>query len=375
MPENNYFSPNKKFRKFARLRDPWRKFVLSTKARLGYLGRPKIVAYRAYGNQEYICVRGHVIEDKGMSPPRPNDSIWKNMLAMLKRFLNETLPHVALRIQIGNQVKEIQTNEKGYFQVQISNPQLECGWHQGEISLVKPSPEDQANIQTNFSILIPHPTSYGVISDIDDTFLVSHATRYFKKIWLLLSRNAHTRKPFEGIVQFYQALHEGMIASQPHPFFYVSSSEWNLYDFIREFCRFQQMPDGVFLLKDLKVKLSDFWRSGGGDHSHKVHKIREILKTYPDYPFILIGDNGQQDPENYRRIAQEFSSQIKLIYIRNVRRKRASYVEKMREELEATGVETFLFEHSRELWTHAFEKNLLGTSTEKVFTRKHRSQK
>ena len=39
---------------------------------------------------------------------------------------------------------------------------------------------------------------------------------------------------------------------------------------------------------------------------------------YPELPFILIGDSGEEDPEVYHQIAQEAPNQILAIYIRNV---------------------------------------------------------
>ncbi|ULT45467.1 hypothetical protein KRR40_20705 [Niabella defluvii] len=50
----------------------------------------------------------------------------------------------------------------------------------------------------------------------------------------MLTRNAHSRKPFDGVVAHYRALQLAQTTSdRPNPFFYVSSSEWNLYDFIK----------------------------------------------------------------------------------------------------------------------------------------------
>ena len=47
-------------------------------------------------------------------------------------------------------------------------------------------------------------------------------------------------------------------------------------------------------------------------------QIRNILTTYPELPFILVGDSGQDDPEIYESIVREFPNQILACYIRDV---------------------------------------------------------
>jgi phosphatidate phosphatase APP1 len=63
------------------------------------------------------------------------------------------------------------------------------------------------------------------------------------------------------VVNHYQLLAtSGQITNNSNPFFYVSGSEWNLYDFIVEFFRINNLPKGVFLLNQLKA-FSQFWKS------------------------------------------------------------------------------------------------------------------
>ncbi|WP_300464993.1 App1 family protein [Desulfobacula sp.] len=50
----------------------------------------------------------------------------------------------------------------------------------------------------------------------------------------------------------------------------------------------------------------------------KMAQIRTLLKHFPERKFILIGDNGEKDPEVYRRIQKAFPYQIQEIRIRVV---------------------------------------------------------
>src|SRR5690606_25075411 len=110
----------------------------------------------------------------------------------------------------------------------------------------------------------PHEGNFGFISDIDDTFLVSHTRNAFKKLYILLFRNVNDRKIFESAVPHYQALSTAgrSQGEERNAFFYVSSSEWNLYRFIVDFTKLHELPRAVLLLKDIKTSLFDFFVSG-----------------------------------------------------------------------------------------------------------------
>jgi phosphatidate phosphatase APP1 len=42
------------------------------------------------------------------------------------------------------------------------------------------------------------------------------------------------------------------------------------------------------------------------------------LKTYPNLPFILIGDSGQRDHAIYQRVNEDYPGRILAIYLRDV---------------------------------------------------------
>ncbi len=121
--------------------------------------------------------------------------------------------------------------------------------------------------------------------------------------------------PFAGVATFYRVLLAGTAAE--NPIFYVSSSEWNLYDFLEDFCKTQGIPKGPFLLQDLKTSLWKLLKSGGGTHMHKVEKIRHLLELFP-LNFILIGDSGQRDAFLYAQVIKEYPGRIQVAYIRDV---------------------------------------------------------
>ena len=160
--------------------------------------------------------------------------------------------------------------------------------------------------------LVPHGAGFGVISDLDDTVVRSSATNVLKMAWIVVRNNAHTRLPFEGVAAFYRALHRGDDEESSNPIFYVSSSPWNIYDVLEDFLDVHGVPPGPLFLKDWSPTVL------GKPQDHKLGVIRRLLDTYPDLPFVLIGDSGEEDPEIYLQTVRERPGRIRAVYIRDV---------------------------------------------------------
>lgn len=322
------------------------------KSRFRYVDYPFLLAYRGFGNKHEFFVQGHVFRGMALSRPRRRFSIWKNFIALIKMFLVRTVPDTTVKLSFGGRDYFAKTNESGFFEFHMKDHQLENGWHKIPLMLDEELVEGQEEVKLEVEVMVRYDFEYGLISDIDDTFLVSHVTKGLRKIYLLLTKNSETRKPFKGVVQFYNLLRSG-VSHKENPFFYVSSSEWNLYDFLIRFCKFHNLPKGVLQLKEIKDHFMDFFGSGYGNHDHKRIKIERILTMYPDRQFILLGDNGQHDPYIYLQIAEAYPRQVKGIYIRAVKKSHRKKVNEVFEKIDATAIPNLQFKHSAEAEEHA----------------------
>ncbi|NJO87235.1 MAG: App1 family protein [Lewinella sp.] len=128
-------------------------------------------------------------------------------------------------------------------------------------------------------------------------------------------QNAGNRRAFAKVAEFYQALQLGPEQTAQNPFFYLSNSPWNLHDLLEDFLLLNELPAGPMLLRDFGLRYNDQPTKFKG---HKVEMLRRILTTYPQLPFILLGDSGEHDTDIYLTAAQEFPRQILHIYIRDV---------------------------------------------------------
>ena len=277
----------------------------------------QIVGYRGYGTAERSLVLGRVLQNEGIRAPQASQSRWRNLLASLRRIESDPLPFARVRARVGagdQRYEEIVADDEGFVRhwLAAGSPAGVHGWHSVSLDLV--DPPNAVPVRASAQVLTPAATArFGVVSDMDDTVLQSEVTSFLRAARIVLLENALTRLPFPGVAAFYRALERGATGADANPIFYVSSSPWNLYDVIDGFLEAQRIPTGPLLLRD--------WDLGRLSERHARHKsvvIREIFDTYPDMPFLLVGDSGQEDPEIYADLVRERPGRIKAVYIRNV---------------------------------------------------------
>ena len=208
-------------------------------------------------------------------------------------------------------------------------------------------------------LFVPHSTQYGFISDIDDTVLVSHSARTGKKLRVLFTKNPRSRKTFSDVVKFYNLLALSHTTPETlNPFFYVSSSEWNLYDNLNEFFKFNDLPKGAFLLNQIK-KWYQLFKTGASKHEGKLVRTKRIFDAFPKQRFVLLGDNSQKDPEIYMALANKYPEKVVAIYIRNISPEKEVFAANILANVEDKTIETCLFKHTDEAILHARATGLI----------------
>lgn len=299
---------------------------LSLKYNLGWLDIPRIVPFIGYSTGTDTYIQGEVVENMGIARPEEGQSGWQNFIAMIKRYLADEFPGVEVEVNFAGLRQIAVTNKFGVFTCHFkhdSNILNGAVWQKAYFKLIKNIHPEQSKIPIEGEIMVVKTkTQFGIISDIDDTIMVSYATNKFMKLRLMLMNNAFTRMPFEGVSAFYQSLQLGSAFNVYNPLFYLSNSEWNLYDLIHEFIEFNRIPKGPMLLREMAIHVLRPWKLREYNRNHKLEKLRHLLTVYRNLKFILIGDSGQHDPLIYSQIVKEFPGRILAIYIRDLGLKR-----------------------------------------------------
>lgn len=310
--------------------------------------------YRGYANERKIMVFGHVFEKDAPDVFKLDKKWYKHAWQVLRIFRIKTESNASVVFKFRNLEVKTKTLDDGHFRMMIPyEDDIEPGWHNFKVKVI----DDESRQEEVGEFVKPYPGEYGVISDIDDTFLVSHSGNIFKKLYVMLTRNVNKRKVFDNVVEHYRLLNQlgRKERSKNNAFFYVSSSEWNLYNFIIQFTEIHQFPKAVLKLKEIKSGLRDFLNTGGGDHNHKFFKIRHIVEFYPELHFILLGDDSQQDPYIYRDISKIFPQNISTIYIRQTQKRKKEKVKQILLEMNMSGFKTCYFKDSSEAMKHSLD--------------------
>jgi phosphatidate phosphatase APP1 len=332
------------------------------KRRLRFYDPLQIVPYRSYGTPNRLYVKGRVLEDKVIGRYKDKDTVLDNLLNMYKRFESDEVPGAEIHVSFEEKENKVHTDEEGYFVLNLVPAQpviTEKLWHELDLVLVNAPIPFQKNISAKAQILIPPADAeYGIISDIDDTVIHTGALHHFAMARTVFLNNAKTRMPFAGVTEFYKALQLGRNGKRNNPFFYVSSSPWNMYDLLQDFLDLNEIPAGPLLLRDFGFREKLF--GGSGHHGHKMKEIEQILVTYPELNFVLVGDSGQEDPVIYREVVRKFPGRILAIYIRDVqmadREKIAIDISK---ELGNKKVEMIIMDNTVEAADHAAKAGLI----------------
>ncbi|WP_188048727.1 App1 family protein [Flavobacterium sp. GP15] len=314
--------------------------------------KPILKLYRGYANEQELIVMGHVFKPTTTEEYNFQKKKFKNARSIIRLFRIKTQSNADVYLNHCNTKIHTKTLKDGYFKFCVPLDQNNAyGWIDYEVSIIY----NKEVISTTESYIRPHKGNLGIISDIDDTFLISHTKSPLKKLYILLFKNIDKRKVYTDVVTHYQALSTAKRDNKDefNVFFYVSSSEWNLYYFIKKFTQIHNLPKAVLLLKDIKTSLKDFLWTGRGDHNHKFEKVKHLLEFYPNLQYILLGDDSQQDAFLYEAICKIFPVTVKAVYIRQTGSVKKEKVITVLKNLETLDVAVCYFKDSSEAIAHS----------------------
>lgn len=278
--------------------------------------------YGGYASEDRFYLKGRVLENEGIFLDE-NQSRIRTLIDNFKRFESDEIPGARVKVKVRDRVFEVFTDNEGYFEIDEKwNSPLspkENRWIDVHAQLVDTVGVASEAIAAKGELFFPSRNAdFGVISDVDDTVLQTHATSRFKLKMMYVSffKDPYERLPMDNVDKLYKELEKGKNGKRENPIFYVSNSPWNLFDNISTFLEVNKFPKGPVLLRDAGIHLLKHSDLTWG---HKMQSISHILKTYSDLPFIMLGDTASKDADHYLDLAKEFEGRIKAIYIRHTR--------------------------------------------------------
>jgi phosphatidate phosphatase APP1 len=262
--------------------------------------RPVITAYTGYGAPGWARVMARVVLTPGHRQRKKLEKVrgWRS-------FTSSPVTNTVVRIQIGETVTETRTDRSGYVDCRVKGD-LEPGW--GKVRLFT---DGAAPAEAPIRVVDPD-CKLGVISDIDDTVMVTALPRPLLAAWNTFVLDEHARNAVPGMAVLYERL---VNAHAGTPVFYLSTGAWNVAPTLNRFLSRHLYPAGPLLLTDWGPTADRWFRSG---QEHKRNTLRRLAAEFPHIKWLLIGDDGQHDQEIYSEFAHSHPENVAAVAIRRL---------------------------------------------------------
>ncbi|TFD64108.1 App1 family protein [Cryobacterium sp. Hh38] len=275
--------------------------------RRGY--RPTVIPYSGYGSTGWVRILCRVLLAKPDKPEkrqkRPRADGRDAGIRGWRSFTSVPVNDVTVTIEIDGQTHHVQADRGGVVDTVVP-VSLPPGWH-------------VARLHTEFSdvqhapIFIVAPTvGYGVVSDVDDTVMVTTLPRPLLAAWNTFVLDEHARVPTPGMAVFLERLASFTPGA---PVIYLSTGAWNVAPTLSRFLSRNLYPAGALLLTDWGPTHDRWFRSGS---AHKRDNLRRLAEQFPQIRWILIGDDGQHDEAIYSDFQRDYPGSVAAVAIRQL---------------------------------------------------------
>jgi len=263
--------------------------------------RPRVLAYTGYGADGWVRVLARVL----LTPPGTRRRDVEDGRGW-RRFMSAGVADVAVTVEVGGRTHQVRSGRGGFLDLHLA-ADLPAGWASARLSAAGSPPSDAP-------LRIVGPAArLGVVSDIDDTVVITALPRPLLAFWNTFVRREASRRPVPGMAQLYAEL---LGQDDDAVIVYLSTGAWNTAPALSGFLDRHGYPAGPLLMTDWGPTAEGWFRSGQG---HKRTELRRLLTELPSLGWILVGDDGQHDPDLYGEAATAaVAGRVRLIAIRQL---------------------------------------------------------
>jgi phosphatidate phosphatase APP1 len=291
----------------ARIEDAFHDFRAKRARKRGYLST--VVPYTGYGSPTWVRVLGRVVLAKEPKPGSRADRKNRKRVESIRGWRSFTSVPVndeTVTIEVNGTTNEVRPDRGGVIDT-VLPVKLTPGWH-----TVRMRTADGIGVAEAPVFIVDPATRFGVISDIDDTVMVTALPRPLLAAWNTFVLNEHARVPTPGMA----VLLERLAAAQPGtPVIYLSTGAWNVAPTITRFLSRNLFPAGPLLLTDWGPTHDRWFRSG---REHKELNLARLAGEFPNLRWLLVGDDGQHDETIYKEFATLHPENVAAVAIRQL---------------------------------------------------------
>jgi len=305
-PQQQPVSGSQVFRLAHLVSDTVNRFRLKAARRWNFI--PQTVAYQGYGSTDWVRVLGRVVLTTKPAPGSEAERAAQNgnqNIRGWRAFTSVPIPFTEVEIQIDGTTTRVQADRGGLVDTVIP-VSLAPGWHTA-VLLAEGTEPAKASV-----FVISPDTKLGIVSDIDDTVMVTALPRPFLALWNTFVLNERARMATPGMPVLMDRLKIDYPAA---PVIYLSTGPWNAAPTLARFLTRNMYPSGALLLTDWGLTHDRWFRSG---QEHKRRNLELLAQEFPNMRWLLFGDNGQHDEEIYSQFAQQHADHVAAICIRQL---------------------------------------------------------
>ena len=290
----------------------FKKILLLTILFIG-IGHAKdnIVVYHAYGNTHQLIIQGRMEKKKEFKEVKKDDGWFRNLWRRLREVEGDELESKNIIATIGHETFQTKGDDEGYFEFNIRTKKaLESGYKTIDLNI-----ENNPNIHKTTATIIGSEPLVGIISDFDDTIIVSDVTNKIKLGLNTMFKNYKQRTVVPSMLERFNKILAQNPKGSPSTLFVLSGSPQQLFIPVNSFLDYYHFPKRTLILKkahgENKDPLTD-------QFAYKTQKIERLVKLYPNMKWVMFGDSGEKDLEVYRFIKSKYPHKVKAYYIRDV---------------------------------------------------------
>lgn len=261
---------------------------------------PAVVPFAGYGGPGWLRVLGRVVL---RAPEDPADDALAGIRGW-RSFVKVPVGDIEVTVEAGGERHTIRADRGGVVDERVA-ADLPPGWHDIRFEV-----EGQTSVAR--VVVVDPATTFGLISDVDDTVMVTALPRPLLAAWNTFVLDEHARIPVAGMAVLYDRIAREHPGS---PVVYLSTGPWNVAPTLTRFLGRNLFPAGPLLLTDWGPTPDRWFRNGA---QHKRDSLRRLATEFPGIRWLLVGDDGQADERLYGEFAATHPQNVEAVAIRRL---------------------------------------------------------
>lgn len=263
---------------------------------------PAVVPYPGYATTHRARILGRVLLAPAAVDPAALRGIpgWRRLLTLER-------PGTDLEVEVAGVTVPLTSGRAGIIDAEVT---VETGLPPGPSQAFLRVPGREP-VAATVHVAAGEPVR-GLVCDIDDTVWITGLSHPARAAWRTLMGHSSTRRSVPGMARLLRAAVEG----EAHPpVIYLSNGPWNLAGPVARFLDRHHFPPGALLMTDWGITPRRWFRDG---RQHKASSLARLVEDMPTVKWVLVGDDGEHDPELYSNFAAAHPTHVAAIALRQV---------------------------------------------------------